>query len=238
MDDEGGAAAKDGVVLVLAGFGVALVAALAKTDHAFQSEVPTPRPLAEIASHCPEIADLRRGHRGCRFPQAGELSSHLRVLFQLRQRDERADGQAVGTHLDAIQTWNGLEIHHPARPDDVVLHRGEEILTPGDRLRALVAIGYRLFALQPLDRFRNGCSADPFERFHVVLPGGWRPLNILSGVIGSSRTRTPEALNTALATAPTVGMSAGSPTPITACRVSASSMSATISGISSVPGSL
>jgi hypothetical protein len=56
--------------------------------------------------------------------------------------------------------------------------------------------------------------------------------------MGSSRTRTPQALKTALASAPTAGMMAASPTPMTASRLSSSSMSGTISGISSEPGSL
>src|SRR5262249_42592830 len=64
-------------------------------------------------------------------------------------------------------------------------------------------------------------GVDILEGFHAFPP--WtrpRACRTRSGVIGSSATRTPIALNTALAIAPPVGITAGSPMPVTLLCVS------------------
>src|SRR4030095_11878324 len=138
--------------------------------------------------------------------------------------------------FDAIETADTLEIHDTGRPGGVLLHRGQQILTTRDRPWCFINISRRSRIGQRLHSFIHTRWVGPFKGLHAVFLS-FRRIRILSGVIGRSLIRTPIALKTALASAPTAGMIDGSPTPITASRLSSSSMSATISGISSEPGS-
>src|SRR5439155_23626919 len=75
----------------------------------------------------------------------------------------------------------------------------------------------------------------------ALLPFWASAARTLSGVIGRERTRTPMALNTALAMAAAVGMLGGSPRPIIPQLLPAlarSKATAVISGISMGPATL
>src|SRR5262249_15994362 len=137
--------------------------------------------------------------------------------------------------LELAHPRQSLEVDHPRGPRDAVFEHGEQVLAAGQRLRSLVRFPGR--RAQRLQRLIETAGRHPFEGVHGH-PLALRPARILSGVIGRSCTRTPQALNTAFARAPTLAMIGGSPTPITPSRVSPSSMIGTISGISRAPGTL
>src|ERR1051326_6904172 len=61
VDDVARAAAEDRMIAVVAGDGIADLAALAQTDVARRAKVPAERPLAEIARDGAGVANLRRG---------------------------------------------------------------------------------------------------------------------------------------------------------------------------------
>jgi hypothetical protein len=76
-------AAEDGVVLVLAALGVALLPALLAAVVVFEAEVPAARSLAEVAADGAEVSDLRGRDGGRRLGKAGELGANLGMFFDL-----------------------------------------------------------------------------------------------------------------------------------------------------------
>src|SRR6185436_7510387 len=94
----------------------------------------------------------------------------------------------------------------------------------------VVRRGYRL---ERVDGLGDGGHIHPFKRVHALLLSAASAIRILSGVIGSSRILAPQALKTALATAPIPGIMEASAIPMTISRLSSSSMSGMNSGISS-----
>src|SRR5881227_808808 len=174
-----------------------------------------------------------------RLRQTWEVATNNRIFFKVGQRHQRSDSQsAFAVPFDLIEPANALKIDHAHGAGDVVLHRRQKILAASDWSRGVIKIRRRRCGLEGADGFGDCGRADPLESVHALLLSLIRPIRILSGVIGSSRTRTPQALKTALATAPTAGMIAASAMPMTTSRLSSSSMSGTSSGISSEPGSL
>src|SRR5947208_3410142 len=93
MYDVGRAAAEYRVVLVLALRGEALRAALLQADGLFKAVVPTARALTEVSADGSEVSYLWRGDGVRGLCKSGEGTAHLRVLFELRERDERADAK-------------------------------------------------------------------------------------------------------------------------------------------------
>src|SRR5947199_5331856 len=161
------------------------------------------------------------------------------MLFELCERHKRADSQAAfAIRFDAIKPSYVLEIDDAHGACDVLFHGGQDVLPACNRSRRLVHVIRRGRRLQQLDCFVDGRWTDPLKSLHALLLSFINPIKILSGVMGSSRTRTPQALKTALTTAPSAGMIADSPTPMTCSRLSSSSINGTSSGISSEPGSL
>src|SRR5262249_57806615 len=117
-----------------------------------------------------------------------------------------------------------------------VLHGGQDVLGAGDWPGRGGRVGRRGTGLEGVDGFGDAGHIHPFKVVHALLLSPGRAIRILSGVIGSSRTRAPEALKTALAIAPIAGMMAASAIPMTTSRLSPSSIKGSNSGISSVPG--
>src|SRR5881394_763858 len=174
-----------------------------------------------------------------RFSQTRKTFAHIRIFFELIQSHERANAQTTfAVRLNLIEPANPFQVHHPGGPSDVFLHGRQKILAAGDRSRCVVKIVSRGPGLQRVDSFRDAGRVHPFEGFHALCPPFISAIRTLSGVMGRSRMRAPAALNTAFAIAPIPGMIEASAMPITASRLSSSSISGTISGISSVPGSL
>src|SRR5437660_688040 len=171
--------------------------------------------------------------------QTGKVATHNRIFFKLGQRHQCSDSQsAFAIRFDLIKPANAFKIDHAHGARDVILHRRQKILPPGDWSRGVIEIRRHGCGLEGADGFGDRARADPLERVHARLLSLIRPIRILSGVMGSSRTRTPQALKTAFATAPTAGMIAASAMPMTTSRLSSSSMMGIISGISSGPGIL
>src|SRR5713226_1662430 len=228
---------QDRVILVLAGCGVTLRSALLQTHNFFETKVPAARALAEVATNRTKIANLRCSNRMRRFGKTWKIATYHWVLFKLSQRDQRADAQsAFAVCYDPIEPPNTFKINQARRPRDVILHRGQKILPARNWSRGIVCIIRRWGRLERADGFGDAVWTHPLESFHALLL--IRPTRILSGVMGKSRTRTPQALKTALAKAPSAGMMQASAIPITTSRLSSSSMSGTNSGISREPGSL
>src|SRR6185295_13863051 len=148
--------------------------------------------------------DLGRGRVAARLGQGGMAGPHTRVRGHVGQRDQRPDAQRpVGLGLHLVEPGHGLEVHHAPRLDDVLLQVVEQVDAAGLE-HAAGRLGQQLAGLG------DGVGAGQLEAVHVLLR---RPARTLSGVMGSSRTRTPVALNTALATAASVGTRQGSPRP-------------------------
>src|SRR6185295_1619839 len=148
--------------------------------------------------------DLGRGRVAARLGQGGMAGPHTRVRGHVGQRDQRPDAQRpVGLGLHLVEPGHGLEVHHAPRLDDVLLQVVEQVDAAGLE-HAAGRLGQQLAGLG------DGRGAGQLEAVHVLLR---RPARTLSGVMGSSRTRTPVALNTALATAASVGTRQGSPRP-------------------------
>src|ERR1051326_60427 len=173
------------------------------------------------------------------FRQTREIARHQRMFLKLRQRHQGSDSQtafAVGSNT--VESANAFKINHAHRPRNVILHRRQKILAAGEWSCEVIEIRGCRSGLESGDRFSNRVRTDPLKRVHALLLSFINPRRILSGVIGNSRTRTPQALNTALATAPTAGIIAASAMPMTASRLSSSSIRGISSGISNEPGSL
>src|SRR5260370_6031920 len=161
------------------------------------------------------------------------------MFLKLGQCHQCADSQsALAVRFNLIKATNAFKVDHAHGARDVILHSRQKILTAGDWSCRVIGIRRRGCGLEGADGFGDGAWTDPLESVHARLLSLIKPIRILSGVIGSSRTRTPQALKTALATAPTAGMIAASAMPMTTSRLSSSSMMGIISGISSEPGSL
>src|SRR5437016_67290 len=231
MNDVRRPTAEDRVILVLACGGITFRAALLQTDNFLQTKIPAARTLAQIATNRTKIPNLR-GSNGMRgFSETRKCLKHSRILFQLRERNQRAQAQsAFAVALDLIESAHAFQINHARWPRDVVLHRRQKILSAGDWTRCLVNVCTRLRTKRS-DRFLETTWTHPLEGFHALLLSAISPIRILSGVIGSSRTRTPQALKTAFARAPSAGIIAASAMPITTSTLSSSSMIGTSSGI-------
>src|SRR5882724_1157677 len=120
---------------------------------------------------------------------------HYRVFLELRQSYKGANRQSSpGIAINPIQPANTFKIHHPRRAGYVVLHRSQQILAPGDRSRRIVDIRKRRLSSQRLHSFGDTGWINPLKRLHVVFLSFTRPSKTLSVVIGSSRTRSPQAL--------------------------------------------
>src|SRR4029079_8147633 len=98
-------ASEDGVVLVLPRRRVTGRTALLETDDALESEVPAPRPLAEVSAHGPEIPNLRRCDRPGSLGEPRVCGPDFGVLLEGGERDERADTESLRARaLDAVET--------------------------------------------------------------------------------------------------------------------------------------
>src|ERR1044072_315197 len=180
----------------------------------------------------------------CGLGEPGETLAHSVVLFELSQCHECADRQASAVERNTVETGNILEIDKTNRTRRVVFHRRQKILPARNRTRRVVNIAGR--TAKHFHSFVNVCRISPLKRFHLLILfyprlsifGFINPIRILSGVTGVSRTRTPVALKTAFTSAPTAGMMQPSAIPITASRLSSSSISGTISGIWRLQGNL
>src|SRR5947209_5783721 len=194
MYDVGRAAAEYGVVFVLALRGEAFGAALLKTDGLFETVVPAARALAEVSADGSEVSYLRRGDGVRGFGESGEASAHFGVLFELRERDERADAKTfVSVALDAVEAAYAFEVNHARGARDVVLHSRQQILPARKGSRRVVHLFRRGRGLQETHGLAYARRTRPLERLHTLCPPFVRPVRILSGVTGSSPTRTPHA---------------------------------------------
>ena len=95
MDRDAGVGAEQGMKLVLAIAGRAVAAALQPAGDVRAAEVPAARPLQEIAADRRHIAKLGRGRRRGRFRQRRIARPDQRVRFELGERRQGADLEAV-----------------------------------------------------------------------------------------------------------------------------------------------
>src|SRR5204863_358391 len=122
----------------------------------------------------------------------GEASAHVGVLFELRERDERADAKSLlAVALDAVEAAYAFQIHNARGACDVVLHSRQQVLPARDGSRVVVNVFRRGRGLQETHCLADARRTRPLERLHTLCPPFIRPVRILSGVIGNSRTRTP-----------------------------------------------
>ena len=95
MDDVAQLAADDRVVAIVAGDGVAEVAALLVASEILAAEEPAARPLVDVAAQRAEVADQRRGDAQRGLDEQRELLLQLFALDDLGQRRGGADVRAV-----------------------------------------------------------------------------------------------------------------------------------------------
>src|SRR5437762_1483045 len=128
------------------------------------------------------------------------------MFFKLGQRNQGSDSQAaLSVLVNAIESANAFQVNYARGPRDVILHGGQKILAAGDGSGSFVDVCQPWCGSQRGDCFPETSRTHPLKRFHASLLSPISPDRILSGVIGSSRTRTPQALKTALAKAPREG---------------------------------
>src|SRR2546427_778522 len=95
MDDVAELATDDRVVAVVAGDGVAEVAALLVAVEILAAEEPAARPLVDVAAQCAEIPDERRGDALGGLREQREPLAQLGVFAELLKGHDRADGMSV-----------------------------------------------------------------------------------------------------------------------------------------------
>src|SRR2546423_792552 len=83
------------------------------------ADIAAARALKKIPADRPKIANLRRRDRIGRLDQSRKSLPHRGILFELRERDHRAQTQAaLVVRRDLIQPLNRLEVHYPRRAHD------------------------------------------------------------------------------------------------------------------------
>ena len=118
-----------------------------------------------------------------------------------RERHQPADPQFGRSRHDggqAVRSGKRPEVHEDVGRRQVVLDHPEQVAAAADRGRPAT--------LQTLHGVGQACRIHVGERSHASAS------STRSRVIGSSRSRRPVALNTALPMAATTGMIGGSPT--------------------------
>ena len=132
--------------------------------------------------------------------------------------DERMPGSSASVTSAPIFTppfgWNDflerrdvLDVDHALGDDAVGLQQVHEVGPAGEDGRVAVVLG------EELDRFGFSLGAGVFEGSHAFAP--FRASSTRFGVRGSTGTRTPMALATALEMAAFGEMAGGSPRPMT-----------------------
>src|SRR6266581_412205 len=115
MDDVTQLTTDDGVVRVIAGDGVAEVAALLVAVEIFAAEEPAPRPLVDIATQGAEVADQGRSNGFCRLRQQRNRFLYVGGVDDVGQRRRGAEGDPAPGCLDAAQLRNGGDVHQRRR---------------------------------------------------------------------------------------------------------------------------
>ena len=128
MHDGAAGLAEHGVVLVLAGKGEAVVAALARAMVARGPEIPAARPLQQVAAECCHVADLR----ACRI--FGSVSQGCIALANdwatgdLRDCDQGAYTHRAVLFLDdPVEPGNTAKVDDPAWLKQALLHQVEKV---------------------------------------------------------------------------------------------------------------
>ena len=119
----------DGVVLVLAGVGVAVVAgaALLLAVEVGGAEVPAARPLHDVASERRHVSHLRRGGVTGSVGQRAVALLDLGMGGDLAEGGERAEAEAIRRGRDAAKAADVADVDELRRRNDLVLHQVEEI---------------------------------------------------------------------------------------------------------------
>ena len=153
------------------------------------AEVPAAGPLAEVAADRTEVANLRRGDRVRRLGQARENCA--------APRDDLRVAPALPGRRSATRPCGRVDPIVPANAFRFTTRAGRVMYSfivvsrscPPAIGRAASSASFGAGAeLERADCFADRGWADPFKRFHAVLPSRIRPIRILSGVIGNSRT--------------------------------------------------
>ena len=114
------------------------------------------------------------------------------------QRDQPTDVHGVSVLSDRVEAADRLEIDEDVRLGEIILDHPQEIAPASHRCRAVGReVGNRIVEARRVD---------------VGQPLHASASRIRSRVNGNSLIRRPVALNTALPTAATTGITAGSPT--------------------------
>src|SRR6185437_8277903 len=108
------------------------------------------------------------------------------MLFDLNERDQRADTKPLVVFADLIEPTDLANVDQARRAGDAVFHQIEQIDAAGFERRL---IGHRR------ERLIHAVCIDPIKAVHAVIPFTLpSAASTVAGRIGSWRTRTPVAL--------------------------------------------
>src|SRR5882724_4517794 len=110
MHDGAGAIVEDGMVLVLTVLGEAVVAAFLAALKIFGAKIPAAWPLRQISANACHVADLRRGSSTGRFRKGQIFFLNPRMLFDLRQRDQRPHAETLRALGDIAQSLDVADV--------------------------------------------------------------------------------------------------------------------------------
>src|SRR5215472_2739832 len=127
MNDVAGAAAEDGVELIFARDGEALVAARLVAREAV-AKIPAPGTLADVAGERAEVADLGRGDGFSGLGEDGVIAADAWVAAEGVQGDLAADVEtAARSRPSLILAFQGAEIDQDVGTRDAVLDEAEGV---------------------------------------------------------------------------------------------------------------
>src|ERR1700733_10527037 len=208
MHHRAGAVVHDGVVLVLAGMRVAVVAraVLLLAIEIAGAKVPAARALHDVAAKRRHIAHLRRSGVTGSIGQRGIAFLDLGMICNLAQGRQRPEAQAILAGCDPAKAGDVADVDELRRRDDVVLHEVEQIDSASFDGGAFAELAESFVYRHAIDERElvHACTSCTFPS----------TLSTLAGVMGIFRMRTPVALKKALPMAAArVMMPADSPMP-------------------------
>src|ERR1700722_7638348 len=188
MHHRAGAVVHDGVVLVLAGVRVTIVAGISflLAVEIAGSEVPAAWALHDVATKGCHIAHLRSGGVAGSVCQRGIPSLDLRMVCNLAQGSQGCEVPAILVGGDASKAGDIADVDELRWRYDVILHQVEQIDAACLDGSAIAELAESLVYC---------CAIDECELVHACTSCTFpSALSTFAGVMGIFRIRTPVAL--------------------------------------------
>ncbi len=135
MDGDAGAGvmAEEGVVVVLAVAGLALVPTLEPAREEVTAVVPAARALEQVAADGGHVAQLRRGGLGSGLGERGVTLPDNVAGLDIGQGDAGAEREPLRRLFDAVrQLRESLEVDQLLWRSDIRLEQGEQVGAAGE----------------------------------------------------------------------------------------------------------